>query len=197
MVSSIAVFTLLLSGSVSAFSGYIASRISQRQQQRQTEAIYRLAIATAIRTLSGRLTRYDGLLRSEVLAGKVSNAQLFDVLIPKDATAVFAANAASVGVFDTCTALRILRFYADVRTLQGHAHVISTMGAAEGDTDFMRHRRMLRHVRRQGQGLIRRLRLRRASTAFAPLLRSFKEAARSHRTMPINESTAPSTVGEI
>lgn len=168
MADSLAIFTVLLSGSVSAFTGYIASRISQRQQQRHIEDVYRLAIATEIRTLNGRLARYDELLRSQALAGKVSGAQLFKVLVPEDATAVFANNAASVGVFDTRTALRILRFYADVRTLQGHARVVSKMGSAAGDADFTRHQRMLRHARRQAQGLVRRLRAREGARAFPP-----------------------------
>lgn len=167
MAQSIAALTVLLSGSVSAFTGYIASRLSQRQQQSHTEDIYRLAIATEIRTLNGRLARYDELLRSEALAGKVSGAQLFKVLVPNEATAVFATNAASVGVFDTGTALRILRFYADVRTLQGHAGVISKMGPVAGETDAARHQTMLRHTRRQAQSLVRRLRRRRGSPGFA------------------------------
>jgi hypothetical protein len=168
MAHPIALLTVVLSGSVSAFTGYIASRISQRQQERHSEDVYRLAIATEIRTLHGRLARYDELHRSRVLTGKVSGAQLFRVLMPEEATAVFVNNAASIGVFDTCTALRILRFYADVRTLQGHALVIAEMGAAAGEADFNRHQRMLRHARRQAQGLVRRLRRRRRAPAFIP-----------------------------
>jgi hypothetical protein len=168
MAAPIAVLTVVLSGSVSAFTGYIASRVSQQQQQRHTEDVYRLAIATEIRTLNGRLARYDELLRSRVLEGKVSAAELFKVLVPKGATAVFANNAGLVGVFDTRTALRILRFYADVRTLQGHAQVVSRMGPAAGDDDVTRHQRLLRHARHQAQGLVRRLRRRRGPRAFAP-----------------------------
>jgi hypothetical protein len=170
MVNPVAIFTVLLSGSVSAFTGYLASRMSQSQQQRHVEDVYRLAIATEIRTLNGRLTRYEELLRTRALAGKVSGAQLFKVLVPKGATAVFDNNAASVGVFDTRTALRMLRFYADVRTLQGHARVIEKMGSAADEADSTRHQQMLRHVRRQGQGLVRRLRRRRSEPAFATRL---------------------------
>jgi hypothetical protein len=185
MAHPIAVFTVLLSGSVSAFTGYLASRISQSQQQRHIEDIYTLAIATEIRTLNGRLARYDEILRSQVMAGKVSGAQLFKVLVPQHATAVFANNAASVGVFDTRTALRILRFYADVRTLQGHAQIISKMGSAASDVDFTRHRQMLRHARRQAQALVRRLRRLRAASIFAPYL----WASRARRLLP-TRSTA-------
>lgn len=170
MAQPIAIFTVLVSGSVSAFTGYLASRISQSQQQRHTEDVYRLAIATEIRTLHGRLARYDELLRSEILSRRVSGAQLFNVLMPAEATAVFADNASSIGVFDTYTALRILRFYADVRTLQGHAHVISELGDDAGEDDAQRHQRMLRHVRRQALGLVRRLRRRRLAPAFASRL---------------------------
>jgi hypothetical protein len=170
MAHSIAIFTVLLSGSVSAFTGYLAARLSQRQQQRHIEDVYKLAIATEIRTLNGRLARYEELLRSRALDGKVSGAQLFKVLVPKGATAVFDNNAASVGVFDTRTALRMLRFYADVRTLQGHARVVEKMGSAADEADSTRHQQMLRHVRRQAQGLVRRLRRRRSEPAFAPRL---------------------------
>jgi hypothetical protein len=173
MVHPLAILTVLLSGSVSAFTGYIASRVSQGEQQRHSEDVYRLAIATEIRTLNGRLARYDELLQSRALADRVSSAQLLKVLVPKTATAVFANNAVSVGVFDNRTALRILRFYADVRTLQGHARVVSKMGSAAGDADFTRHQRMLRHARRQAQGLVKRLRSRRRSPAFAPRLPPF------------------------
>jgi hypothetical protein len=183
MAQSIAIFTVLLSGSVSAFTGYIASRFSQRQQQRHTEDVYRLAVATEIRTLNGRLARYDELLRSQILAGKVSNGRLFKVLVPKGATAVFANNAASVGVFDTRTALRILRFYADVRTLQGHAQVVSKMGPAAGDDDVTIHQRLLRHARRQARGLVRRLRTRRRTPAFAPRLWPFRTLSAATRAL--------------
>lgn len=161
MANPSAIFTILLSGAVSAFTGYVASRISQRQQQHHAEDIYRLAISTEIRTLHGRLARYDELLRTRVLTGQISGAQALKVLLPDEATAVFADNAASVGVFDTRTALRILRFYADIRTLQGHALVISEMGAAAGEPDFGRHQRMLRRSRARAHALVKRLRRRR------------------------------------
>lgn len=163
-----AVFTLLLSGSLSALTGYIASRVSQHQQQRHAEDIYRLAIATEIRTLHGRLARYEELLQTRVLIGQISGAQVLKVLLPDEATAVFSDNASSIGVFDTRAALRILRFYADVRTLQGHAHVISEMGSAAGEDEFTRHHRMLRHARRQAHALVRRLRRGRAGPALRP-----------------------------
>jgi Mg-chelatase subunit ChlI len=159
------VVTVLLSGSVSAFTGYLASRISQRQQQHHAEDVYRLAIATEIRTLHGRLARYDELLRTRVKAGRASGAQVLRGLLPDEATAVFSNNAASIGVFDTRTALRILRFYADVRTLQGHAHVISDMGPAAGEEEFVRHQHMLRHTRRRAHALVKRLRRRRGAPA--------------------------------
>jgi hypothetical protein len=158
--------TLLLSGSVSAFTGYVASRISQGQQQRHTEDVYRLAIATEIRTLHGRLARYDELLRTRVMTGQVSGVQVLRSLLHDEATAVFANNAASIGVFDTRMTLRILCFYGDVRTLQGHAHVISEMGAAAGETEFRRHQRMLRHARRRARALVKRLRRRNGAPGF-------------------------------
>ena len=163
-----AVFTVLISGTVSACTGYVASRLSQRQQQHHAENIYRLALATEIRTLHGRLARYEELLRTRVLTGQVSGAQVLKVLLPAEATAVFSDNAASIGVFDTRAALRILRFYADVRTLQGHAHVISEMGTSAGEDEFSRHHRMLRHARRQAHALVRRLRRGRGGPASAP-----------------------------
>lgn len=167
-----AIFTVLVSGSLSAFTGYIASRISQRQQQHHAEDVYRLAIATEIRTLHSRLARYDDLLRTRVMTKQVSGAQVLKVLLPAESTAVFSNTAASIGVFDTRTALRILRFYADVRTLQGHAHVISELGAAAGEDDFRTHQRMLRHARVQAHVLLKRLR--RRSGARAGVRRRFK-----------------------
>lgn len=158
MAHPLAIFTVVFSGSVSAFTGYLASRLAQRQQQKHAENVYRLAIATEIRTLHGRLARYDELLRTRVLTGHISGAQALRVLLPGEATAVFADNAASIGVFDTRTALRILRFYADLRTLQGHAHLVAEMGTAASETEFSRHQRMLRHARRQAHALVKRLR---------------------------------------
>jgi hypothetical protein len=189
----IAIVTVLLSGSVSAFTGYLASRISQSQQQSHTEDVYRLAIVTEIRTLHGRLARYEDLLRSQVLTGKVSGARLFNVLMPEEATAVFADNASSIGVFDTRAALRILRFYADVRTLQGHAQAILEMGPAAGEADFQRHQRMLGHARRQAHRLIKGLRRRRRTSAFVSRLAKWRRrwAGAARREPP--PTGAPST----
>ena len=169
----LAISTVLLSGSVSAFTGYVASRISQRQQQHHIEDVYRLAITTEIRTLHGRLAHYDELLRTRVMTGQVSGAQVLRSLLHDEATAVFSNNAASIGVFDTRTTLRILRFYGDVRTLQGHAHVIAELGTAAGETEFRRHHRMLRHARRRARALVKRLRRSKGAAALAQRLRKF------------------------
>jgi hypothetical protein len=55
MSNSISLFVVFLSESVSAFTGYIASRVSQRQQQRRNTYSYRLAVIRADPYSSGQL----------------------------------------------------------------------------------------------------------------------------------------------
>jgi len=162
MATSISLFTVFVSGSVSAFTGYVASRISQRVQRRRDAYTYRLAVITEIRTLRARLSQYEQFFLDPTTTGELPIIKALDVFLQPGAMAVFANNASSVGLFDTKTALRVLRFYASVRALQGHAAVLSDLkdriDQAQLHLELLRHQAMLRAARRQSQRLVRRLR---------------------------------------
>jgi hypothetical protein len=153
---------VFVSGSVSAFTGYVASRISQRVQRRRDAYTYRLAVITEIRTLRARLAQYERFFIDRETTGELPIARALDVFLQPGAMAVFANNASSVGLFDTKTALRVLRFYASVRALQGHAAVLSDLNdridQLQLHSELLRHTAMLRAARRQSQRLVRRLR---------------------------------------
>jgi hypothetical protein len=161
MSNSVSLVTLV-SASVSATAGYIVSRLSQRLQDRK--AIYRwhLAIVSEIRTLRTRLAHYEVAFERRVVTGEISGSEVLRVLLPPGDISVFTHSASSIGLFDTRTALRVLRFYADVRTLQGHALVLAEVagrpGAAPQESDFSQHRTMLRRCQRRAHILVRRLR---------------------------------------
>jgi len=173
MPDSISLFTVFVSGSVSAFTGYVASRVSQRLQQRRNAYTYRLAVISEIRTLRDRLSQYELFFLNKVATGELPIIKALNVFLQPGAMAVFANNASSVGLFDTRTA---------VRALQGHASVLSDLDGRldqpQLDLELHRHQAMLRGARRQSQRLVRRLRprplLEELGGYAASMLRSFR-----------------------
>jgi hypothetical protein len=192
MPDSISLFTVFVSGSVSAFTGYVASRVSQRLQQRRNAYTYRLAVISEIRTLRDRLSQYELFFLNKVATGELPIIKALNVFLQPGAMAVFANNASSVGLFDTRTALRVLRFYAAVRALQGHASVLSDLDGRldqpQLDLELHRHQAMLRGARRQSQRLVRRLRprpmLEELGGYAASMLRSFRRNPKARIAMP-------------
>jgi len=154
--------TILASATLSALTGYATSRLSQRSQRSVHRHTYRLALLAEVRNLHRRLMDYEAAFATRVITGQISAAQVLKVLLQSGDTVVFSNNAASIGLFDRRTALRVLRFYADVRTLQGRALVLSefagTMEEALFATERTRHLEYARQVRRRAHHLIRRLR---------------------------------------
>lgn len=161
MPNHISFFTVLLSATVSAGASYVASRISQHQQQRRTTENYKLALVSEIRALHNHLIRYEAVFNERVLAGTMTTAQVLKVLLQPGDMVVFANNASAIGLFHGQTALRVLRFYADVRTLHGHAQVLSELAGDAGHNlsrrEVLRHQAMLRHTRRRAHVLVKRL----------------------------------------
>jgi len=162
MANSISIITVVVSAAVSAGTGYFSSRLSQRLKDREATYRWRLAIVSEIRTLRTRLAQYEVAYESRVVTGEISAAHVLRVLLPPGDTSVFTNNAASIGLFDTRTALRVLRFYADIRTLQGHALVMGEVTSGSGvplsDPDILRHRTLMRRCQRRAHTLVRRLR---------------------------------------
>jgi hypothetical protein len=70
-----------------------------------------------------RLAQYEEVYESRVVTGEISGSNVFRVLLQPGDISVFASSSSSISLFDTRTVLRVLRFYADVRALQGHALV--------------------------------------------------------------------------
>jgi len=146
---------------VSAGASYITARISQRRQQRRASENYKLALVSEIRALHKHLIRYETEFNERVLAGKATAAQVLKVLLQPGDTIVFTQNASAIGLFHNQTALRVLRFYSDVRTLHGHAQVLSELAGDEGGDlikhEMLRHQSMVGHVRRRAHVLVKRL----------------------------------------
>ena len=74
---------------------------------------------------------------------------------------MFNNHASSIGLFDRRTALRVVRFYAAIRSLEGRALVLSEAAYEPDDADMQRHLDFVRQLRRRAYLLIRRLRRRR------------------------------------
>lgn len=161
MPNHISFFTVLVSAAVSAGASYIASRISQHQQLQRTTENYKLALVSEIRALHNHLIRYEAVFNERVLAGTMTTAQVLKVLLQPGDMVVFANNASAIGLFRGQTALRVLRFYADVRILHGHAQVLSELASDSGHNltshEVRRHQAMLRHTRRRAHVLVKRL----------------------------------------
>jgi hypothetical protein len=152
----------LVSASVSAATGYVVYRLNQRFQDRKAVIRWHLAIVSEIRTLRVRLVHYEAAFERLVLTGELSGSEVLRALLPPGDISVFTHSAASIGLFETRTALRVLRFYADVRTLQAYALVLSEIASKRGTTpqeaDFLQHRRMLQRCQGRAHILVKRLR---------------------------------------
>jgi hypothetical protein len=154
--------TVFVSAALSGAVSYLTSRLSQHHQRLIDRQRYRAAILAEIRGLHGRLLEYETAFAQRVLTGQISSAQVVRVLLQPGDTVVFNNNAASLGLFDRRSALRVVRFYAAVRSLEGRALVLSEiLGNAGGDNAAMEvHLEFVRRLRRRAHVLIRRLRQR-------------------------------------
>ncbi|MDB5446975.1 MAG: hypothetical protein JWQ97_2292 [Phenylobacterium sp.] len=153
--------TIFASTVLSAVTSYITSRISQQRQQSITSRTYRQALLMEVRALHNRLLEYETAYVQRVITGQISGDQLLKILFQPGETVVFTNNASSIGLFDRRTALRVLRFYSDMRVLEGRAVVLSE-AALSADVELVRRERarhltQLRQVRRRAHFLIRRL----------------------------------------
>jgi len=158
----LSVVTILASGGLSAVTGYLTSRLSLQRQRSINRYTFHLAILAEVRGLHSRLLEYEAAFVNRVMTGQVSGAQVLTVLLQPADTVVFNNNALSIGLFDRRTALRVLRFYADIRTLQGRADVLSQVAdVAKSEllqSEMQRHLLLVRQVRRRAHSLIKRLR---------------------------------------
>jgi len=149
--------TILGSASLSAATGYFTSRVSQ---QRLNAYTYRSAIITEIRTLLIRLSEYEAAFTARVVVGESSGVYVLRVLLQSGDIAVYSNNTASIGLLGTGIALRVLRFYADFRTLQGHALILaeiaSQTGSSASGADMQRHLQLVRRARQRARVLVRR-----------------------------------------
>ena len=150
------VVSAVLSGAVS----YLTSRLSQRNQRLLELQTYRVAMLAEIRGLHQRLVEYEAAFAERVMTGQISSAQVLSVLLQSGDTVVFNNHANSIGLFDRRTALRIVRFYAGIRSLQGRALVLSELaarpGPGGGEEDVHSHLDYVRKLRRRANILIRR-----------------------------------------
>ncbi len=164
----ISALTIFASTVLSAATSYVTSRISQQRQRLITSRTYRQALLMEVRALHNRLLEYETAYVKHVMTGQISGDQLLKILFQPGDTVVFTNNASSIGLFDRRTALRVLRFYSDVRAMEGRAVVLSE-AASSADTEFVRremrnHLTQLRQVRRRAHFLVRRLRAHRPLT---------------------------------
>jgi hypothetical protein len=158
----VSVVTILASAGLSAVTGYLTSRLSLQRQRSISRYTFLLAILAEVRGLHNRLLEYEAAFTNRVMTGEISGAQVLKVLLQPADTVVFSNNASSIGLFDRRTALRVLRFYSDIRTLQGRAYVLSEatqVGNSElVHAETQRHLLLVRQVRRRAHALIKRLR---------------------------------------
>ena len=154
--------TVLVSAGLSAVTGYITSRISQHRQQRINRQTYRVAILAEVRSLHRRLLEYEVAFVGRVMTGEISGAQLLTVLMRAGDTAVFNNNASSIGLFDRRTALRVVRFYSDIRSVYGRALVLSEVADAARsshiEAEMLYHLSLVRKLRRRAHLLVHRIR---------------------------------------
>jgi hypothetical protein len=157
--------TIFMSAALSGAMGYVTSRLSQQSQRLIDRQTYRGAILAEIRGLHRRLLEYEIAFAERVITGQVSTAQVLKVLLQPGDTVVFNNHASSIGLFDRRTALRVVRFYAGIRSLEGRALVLAETredtGYDPGDSDMQRHLEFVRQLRHRAHALIRRLRRRR------------------------------------
>lgn len=183
-VSAITIFTSTL---LSAATGYITSRISHHRHISINRRTYLRAILAEVRGLHNRLLEYEAVYANRVLTGQISINQLLKVLLQPGDTVVFTNIASSIGLFDRRTALQVVRFYSDIRILEGRAVVLSEAAASE-DSELLkqemhRHLNELHRVRRRAQILIRHLRARR------PLPARIRRSLRWSRRIPTVRET--------
>ena len=166
--------TVLASAGLSAVTGYLTSRISQRSQRVINSQTYRVALLAEVRALHQRLLEYEAAFAGRVMTGQVSGAQVLKVLMQAGDTVVFNNNTSSIGLFDRRTALRIVRFYADIRSLYGRALVLSELAdmarSSFIEAEMQHHLLLVRRLRRRAYVLVRRIR-RQQSTFSLPRLR--------------------------
>ncbi|MBV8682546.1 MAG: hypothetical protein JO111_06710 [Caulobacteraceae bacterium] len=159
--------TIIISAGLSGVVSYVTSRLSQTNQRLLERQTYRVAMLAEIRGLHQRLVEYEFTFSERVLTGQVTSAQVLQVLLQSGDMVVYNNHASSIGLFDRRTALRIVRFYAGIRNLQGRAIVLAEMAAAPGpgggDEDMQKHLEHVRRLRRRAGLLIRRLRRTRLS----------------------------------
>jgi len=161
--------TIVVSATLSGVMGYLTSRLSQRNQRLIDRQTYRGAILAEIRGLHSRLMEYETAFTERVMTGRVSSAQLLKVLLQPGDTVVFNNHASSIGLFDRRNALRVVRFYASIRSLEGRAMVLSETGYHPDEADMQRHLDFVRQLRRRAYMLIRRIRRRRPGFCAARL----------------------------
>ena len=168
--------TVVISAGLSAVTGYVTSRISQRSQQLINRRTYRVAILAEVRALHQRLLEYEAAFAGRVMTGQISAAQVLKVLLQSGDTVVFSNNASSIGLFDRRTALRIVRFYADIRSLYGRALVLSELvdmaGSGHIETEMHLHLALVRQLRRRAHALVRRIRREQSSFSLPRLRRA-------------------------
>jgi hypothetical protein len=157
--------TIIASAALSGAVSYFTSRLSQRNQRLIDRQTYRGAMLAEIRGLHQRLLEYEAAFAERVMTGEMPSSKVIAVFMQAGDTVVFNNHASSIGLFDRRTALRIVRFYAGIRSLQGRALVLSEIvglpGHGPGDADMQRHLEFVRQLRRRANILIRRLRRRR------------------------------------
>jgi hypothetical protein len=157
--------TIFMSAALSGAMGYLTSRLSQNSQRLIDHQTYRGAILAEMRGLHRRLMEYEVAFAERVMTGEISSAQVLKVLLQPGDTVVFNNHASSIGLFDRRTALRVVRFYAAIRSLEGRALVLSETagktGYVPGDANMQTHLEFVRQLRRRAHVLIRRLRRRR------------------------------------
>jgi hypothetical protein len=161
----VSALTIFASTVLSAATSYITSRISQQRQRLITSRTFRQALLMEVRALHNRLLEYETSYVKRVMTGQISGDQLLKILFQPGDTVVFTNNASSIGLFDRRTALRVLRFYSDMRVLEGRAVVLSE-ASSSADAELVRSERArhlahLRQTRRRAHFLIRRLHARR------------------------------------
>jgi hypothetical protein len=157
----VSALTILASAVLSAATSYVTSRIIQQRQRSITSRTFRQALLMEVRALHSRLLEYETSYVQRVMTGQISGDQLLKILFQPGDTVVFTNNASSIGLFDRRTALRVLRFYSDMRVLEGRAVVLSE-ARTSADPELVRnetarHLTQLRQVRRRAHFLIRRL----------------------------------------
>jgi hypothetical protein len=154
--------TIFASATLSGAMGYLTSRLSQHNQRLLDRHTYRGAMLAEIRGLHRRLVEYETAFAERVMTGQISSAQVLKVLLQPGDTVVFSNHASSIGLFDRRTALRVVRFYASIRSLEGRALLLSETaehtGCQPDDAVLRRHLDFVRQLHRRAYLLIHRLR---------------------------------------